>query len=422
MANLIDRAKNILLTPKSEWPVIAVEPDTTSALFTRYILILAALPAIAGFIKGSFIGTSIPFTDATIRVGIGIGLIGAIVQYGLSVLATYVLARVVDALAPSFGGQKNPIQALKTVAYTYTASWIAGVAVVLPWVGVLIGLAGGVYSVYLLYLGLPHTMRAPPDRAGGYTAVIVLLGFLVGIVIGVIGGAISGAASVGAMSQGSGVEIDTGGGGKIRLDEGALGKLEQMAKNMEDAGKRMEDAQKSGDTAAQQAALGDALGTMFGGGEKVETLAPDQLKPFLPETLGGLPRASFNVERNTALGIQMSMGKGRYADAEGARSVDLEVADLGGMSGLTILAGWAMVQTESESNDGYERSYQKDGLRVHEKWDGASRYGTYELVVADRFLVKLEGRGVGMDDLKNAAASVDLSALAALRNEGRDGS
>jgi hypothetical protein len=311
MASLIDRVKNVLLAPKTEWPAIATEPDTASGLFTRYVMILAALPVVAGFVKASLIGTGIPFTGATVRVGIGMGLVGAIVQYGLSLLAVYVLALVVDALAPSFGGQKDRIQALKTVAYTYTASWIAGLGVLLPWMGVLIGIAGGVYSIYLLYLGLPHTMRAPPDRAGGYTAVIVLLGFLVGIVIGVVGGAISGAASVGALSRGSGVEIDTG-EGKIRLDQGSLGKLEEMAKNMEQAGKRMEQAQKSGDTAAQQAALGDALGTMFGGGQKVETLAPDRLKPFVPETLAGLPRTHFNFERNTALGIQMSQGRGSY--------------------------------------------------------------------------------------------------------------
>lgn len=420
MTSLIDRVKNILLSPRTEWPVIAAEPATTSGLFTRYILILAALPVIAGFIKGSLIGTGIPFTGATVRVGIGIGLVGAVVQYGLALLATYVLALVVDALAPSFGGQKDPIQALKTVAYTYTASWIAGVAILLPWVGVMIGLAGGVYSIYLLYLGLPHTMRVPPDRAGGYTTVIVLLGLLVGIVIGVAGGAISGAASVGAMSQGSGVEIDTG-EGKITLDKGALGQLEQMAKNMEEAGKRMEQAQKSGDTSEQKAALGEALGTMFGGGQKVETLAPDKLKAFVPETLAGLPRTSFNVERNTALGIQMSQGKGHYADPQGTRTFDLEVADLGGMSGLAMLAGWAMVQTESESDDGYERTYQDQGMRVHEKWDGRSRRGTYELVVADRFLVKVEGSGVEMDALKQAAASVDLSGLAALKDQGRDG-
>jgi hypothetical protein len=252
---------------------------------------------------------------------------------------------------------------------------------------------------------------------------VVLLGFLIGIAIGVVGGAISGAASAGALLRGSGVEIDTGGGSRIKLDKGAIGRLEDMARQMEDAGKRIDQAQKSGDQADQHAAIGDALGTLFGGGEKVGTLAPDTLKPFLPETLAALPRATFNVERNTALGIQMSKGTAHYGDAStaGGQSIDLEVSDLGGLSGLTILAGWAMVQTESESSDGYERSYQKNGMRMHEKWDGASRYGTYEVVIADRFLVKAEGRGLRMDDLKNAVASVDLSALAALKDQGRSG-
>ena len=119
----------------------------------------------------------------------------------------------------------------------------------------------------------------------------------------------------------------------------------------------------------------------------------------------------------------MSKGSARYGDNSGAggQSIDLEVSDLGGLSGLTILAGWAMVQTESESNDGYERSYQKDGMRMHEKWDGPGKFGTYEVVIADRFLVKAEGHGLRMDDLKDAAASVDLSALAALKDEGRVG-
>lgn len=423
MASLIDRAKNILLAPKAEWLVIAAEPATASGLFTRYVLILAALPVVAGFIKDCFIGTRIPFVDAVVRVGVGIGITSAIVQYGLSLLAVYLLSLVVDALAPKFGGRRDRLQALKTVVYTYTATWIAGLAVMLPWVGVLIGIAGGVYTVYLLYLGLPHTMQAPADRAGGYTTVVVLLGFLIGIAIGIVGGAISGAASAGALMHGSGVEIDTAGGSKIDLDQSALGRLEDIAQQMGDAGKRMEDAQKSGDKAGQQSAMGDALGTLFGGGEKVETLAPDKLKPFLPERLAGLPRMTFNVERNTALGIQMSKGTGHYGDAStaGGRSIDLEVSDLGGLGGLTILAGWTMVQTESESSDGYERSYQKDGMRMHEKWDGPSRYGTYEVVIADRFLVKAEGRGLRMDDLKDAAASVDLSALAALKDEGRVG-
>ncbi|TDU26630.1 Yip1-like protein [Panacagrimonas perspica] len=419
MANLLDRARNILLTPKTEWPLIASETDTVSGLYTRYILILAALPVIASFVKMSLIGTGVPIFGVSIRVGIGLGLVQAVVTYGLSLLSVYVLALIIDALAPTFGGQKNPVQALKTAAYANTAGWVAGIAVVVPWVGGLIALAGSIYAAYLLYLGLPHTMRTPTDKAGGYTAVVFLIAFVLGIVIASIAGAIGGAASMGALSHGSGVEISTD-NGTVTIDEGSLGKFEQMAKNMEAAGQKMEDAAKTGDTSAQQAALGEALGTMLGGtdGKTVEALKPEQIKPFVPDELGGLPRTSYNVERNTVMGLQIANGKGSYRDAAGERSLDLEITDTGGMKGLALFAGWALVQTEKESDQGYERVYDDGGMRAHEQWDTSSRSGTFDLIVADRFLVKLQGRGVEMDDIKKAAKSLDLSDLAALKNEG----
>ena len=421
-APLIDRARNILLTPRTEWPAIAAEPDTAADLYQRYILVLAALPVLAAFVKMSVIGTGIPFTGASFRVGFGLGLVQAAVSYVLSLVSIYVLALIIDALAPTFGGQKNFLQALKTAAYAYTASWVAGLAVVLPWLGWLLSIAGSVYAVYLLYLGLPHTLRTPPDRAGGYTAVVVLIAFVLGIVIGAIGSAIGGAASWGAVSGGSGIEISTD-QGKVTIDDRSLGKLEQMAQQMEAAGQTMEDAGKSGDSAAQQAALGEALGTMLGsttpGGRKVEALTPAQIKPFVPDVLGGLPRVSYDVERNTVMGVQLATGKGSYRDPAGERTLDLEIIDMGGMSGLAMLAGWALVESESESDQGYERVYTRDDMRTHEKWDAASRSGTYDVIVADRFLVKLQGRDVEMDDLKSNLKSIDLSALARLNAAGK---
>lgn len=417
MASLIERAKNILLEPRREWPVVAAESDSTAGLYTRYILILAAIPVVAGFIKMSLIGTGIPFTGATFRVGIGAGLATMVAQYGLSLLAVFLLSLIVNALAPSFGGRKDPVQALKAVAYAYTAAWVAGAAIILPWVGWLLGLAGGVYAIYLLYLGLPVTMGTPADKAAGYTAVTVICAIVLGVLIGVIGGAISGAASIGAMHAGSGMEISTD-EGTVKIDQGSLGKLEQMAKNMEAAGKQMEEAQKSGDSAAQQAALGQVMGAMFGGGEQVEALKPEQLKPFVPETLAGMARSSYNVERNTMMGLQIASGRASYREESGDRSIDLEITDMGSAKGLAMMAGWALAESESESDQGYERVYQQDGMRVHEQWDSSSKSATYDLIVAERFLVKLHGRGLEMDAIKDVAKSLDVQGLAKLKGEG----
>ena len=122
--NIVARAKSILLTPRSEWTVIAAEPETVGGLYSGYIIILAAIPAIVRFLSYSLIGVSVPFLGSY-RVSTMAGLTTAIVSYVLSLVGIYVLALIVDALAPTFGGEKNQIQALKVVAYSYTASWIA---------------------------------------------------------------------------------------------------------------------------------------------------------------------------------------------------------------------------------------------------------------------------------------------------------
>ena len=52
---LIERIRSILTSPKTEWPVIAAEPATVGGLYTGYIMLLAAIPAICTFIKMAFI-------------------------------------------------------------------------------------------------------------------------------------------------------------------------------------------------------------------------------------------------------------------------------------------------------------------------------------------------------------------------------
>jgi hypothetical protein len=188
---IIQRARAVLVTPRTEWPVIAAEPTTVQDLYREYIMILAAIAPVAQFVKVSILGYAW-HGFRVYRLGMGPGLTAAIVQYVASLAAVYLLAIIVEALAANFGGQPNRLQALKLVGYSYTASWIAGAALILPGLSGLIGLAGAIYSIYLLYLGLPGTMKVVPERAVGYTAVIVIGGLVLGWIIAVITGDITG--------------------------------------------------------------------------------------------------------------------------------------------------------------------------------------------------------------------------------------
>jgi hypothetical protein len=183
--NLVDRVKRILLSPRTEWPVIEAEPTTPAQLYTSYIMPLAAIGPIAQIIGYSVFGISVPFMG-TYRVPIGSAITSGVVNYVLALAATYVLALIVDGLAPSFNGQRSQIQALKLTAYSMTASWVAQIFYLVPALSILVIL--GLYSLYLLYLGVPILMKAPRDRAVTYTVVVVLAGVVLFMLIGVIAG------------------------------------------------------------------------------------------------------------------------------------------------------------------------------------------------------------------------------------------
>lgn len=75
--NLTARAKNIIVSPDTEWPVIAAETTPARDLILGYVLPLAAIGAIAGFIGGSIVGMTMPYVG-TYRVPIVSGLLGVV--------------------------------------------------------------------------------------------------------------------------------------------------------------------------------------------------------------------------------------------------------------------------------------------------------------------------------------------------------
>ena len=412
---IIARVKNILLTPKTEWPVIAGEPETVASLYTNYILILSAIPAVVQFLKLSIVGTTLPFVG-TFRVGIGMGITQMIVTYAISVGVTYLMMLIVDALAPTFSGEKNQVQALKSVAYAGTATAVASVLGLIGFLGTLAVIAAWIYGIYLLYIGLPSTMKCPPEKAGGYAAVTIIVSIVLSLVLGAILGiatGLSGAMS-GAMSGGSFNSSST----FTPANNSALGALAAMGQRAEEASKKMDQAQKSGDTNAQAAAAGQMIGAVLGGGSQVEALAPDALKPFLPDTIGGMPRTTMEVSRNGAIGIQVSNARATYRNAQGGGELNLEITDTGGAKGFMALAGFAGIEEDKQTQTGYDKTYRQNGRLVHEEWNNSGS-GEYTVILGDRFVVAVKGSGfANIDAIKAALAGVNLAGLEALKNQG----
>ena len=163
--SLVDRVKGIIVEPRNEWPKIAAEAATVQSLYTGWIMILAAIGPIALLVSLN-----------SIQI--------AIAQYVLALIITFVLALIVDALAPSFGGTKDFVASLKLTAYSYTVAWLAGIFYLFGMRGGVLGLIATVYAFYTFFLGAPILKKSSVEKALPFTLVIVLCG----IVVGVLGG------------------------------------------------------------------------------------------------------------------------------------------------------------------------------------------------------------------------------------------
>ncbi|HEV8312616.1 MAG TPA: Yip1 family protein, partial [Burkholderiaceae bacterium] len=336
---LFQRVQEILLRPRNTWPVIEREPGSIGALYRHYVLVLAAIPAVAGFIGLSVVGAGA--LGFHVRVSLGSGLVHMVVGYALSLAVLFGLALLVEALAPTFGGVKDRQQAFKLVAYSATASFVGGLFSLMPALAIL-GVLASLYTIYLIYTGLPVLMKVPRERALAYTATIVVCGVIASVMLAMLSAATLPSRMSGmAMSD---VDIKLP-GGRVSID---TAKMEQAAKRIEEAGKRMESAQSSGDPAAAGKAVSEVLGAVVGMAGK--PVAMQALKDLLPASLG-----EFHRESLEAHGTEIGMSSAKASYAAGERQIELAIADLGVVS--AVAAVWGQFTGERETAEEVETTY-----------------------------------------------------------------
>lgn len=176
--NIVERAKNILITPKTEWEAIDKEEGNLMSVLTTYVVPLTALGAIATLIGWGVIGR---WGGTSWELGFRIMAI-----YIVRTIAGYLITTfVVDALAPSFGSEKNINKSAQFVGYSYTASLVGAIFFIIPALTWLAGLAG-LYGLYLMYLGLGPMKKTPEDKKVGYLVVSILVLLVAYAVVGMI--------------------------------------------------------------------------------------------------------------------------------------------------------------------------------------------------------------------------------------------
>jgi Yip1 domain len=449
---LLARIKNIVLTPKTEWLVIAPESTPVAQLFMGYVAPLAVLAALIGFVRMSVIGVNTAFGGG-FRMPIGSGLTYTVLTLVSALLGVFIVALIINGLAPTFSGQRDQRQALKVSAYSLTPALLSSVLALSPILPTLLQFLAGCYGIYVLSLGLPVLMQSPKEKAFGYTASVVICTILVGVVFGIlstfahIGGARAGflgatatsraaeqaaARDQGAATVGNAIGNMLGTDAKGKADLGAaLSNLtkageQAQASNAADSSQPAQSGASSQRADAPQNApsplsatggLLTALGGALGGPNRVATVDFKILESLLPGALPGMKRTSAAGENQGAVGVKTSTATADYAANDGS-SAHVEIADISGVSGLMDLAGSLIQNTTSESSNGYEKDVALGGRTVHEKYDAPNKKGDLSIVVAKRFSVDVSGTGVDMRTLEQSFGQIDLARLESMKDAG----
>ncbi|HYM92596.1 MAG TPA: Yip1 family protein [Chitinophagaceae bacterium] len=177
--NLVDRAKNILITPIPEWAVIDKDPANNATIFTTYILPLLLIGAFASFLGFGFIGIH------GLKAGAGGGAVRGLIFVAFTAVLVFAMAAAIDVLAPSFGSEKNWSKSFKLAAYSLTAAYLGAIFWLFPALWILVLLCS-LYSLYALYTGIPVLKKTTADKQIAYFAVILLITVVLAILLNLL--------------------------------------------------------------------------------------------------------------------------------------------------------------------------------------------------------------------------------------------
>ena len=419
---IFERIKNILLTPKTEWPVIAAEPTTPGQITLGYVLPLTALLAVISLLRISVIGQSMPF-GGTFRSPMLFGLEMAAMTFIAGLLGVWLVALIINVLAPTFGGTRDLDRAFRVSAYSLTPAYVASVLALSPILPSLLELLAGLYGIYVLYLGLPVVMRSRSEKAVGYTATVIICTIIVG---GILEFAVYGlmrpigfgmAGMTDPQSRNTMAEALTA---VAKAREQAAAEAATAANNSSRTTANPTDPAHPTDPAQSPAAAMGGLmsavsGAMAGGDPKVAVTDFHVLTAALPAELPGMKRTDAHGEAHGTLGMKSSSATGTYR-SDGGAGVQIQITDVSAVSSLMDVANAAAQTTSSESDSGFERNAVINGQSVHEKYDIQPKHGEITVVLAKRFLVDVTGDGMDMKSLEQSFGQINLAQLTAAKD------
>jgi hypothetical protein len=377
-----------------------------------FVFVMSLANAALRFALGLVFGLFGPEPSVALFAGI-FSAFAALVLVPIVIVAAAGIAHVIWTLL----GSKQPFEAsLRCIAFMCALMPVQAVVQALPVVGIWLAIPVSLYGIYLF---LPASIEV--HEIGRRKASIVVMAFGGLALLGLLsstntmwkmrrsmahGGTVQ-AHSPRSLVEASQAAVAAGQTPQQKI----LGQLAQLqAQGALQTGAAPGSGQPPA-TAQVMQALSSTLGAL-GADTSIKAVAPDALKGLLPRELPDMRRTSAESGRQRLGPMEMAAATGTYEDATGGK-VEIQLIDAGSYSSLLSMA-WGVSDIDQENEAGFKRSTTYKGAKTIEEYRKAERAGSIQLIAAQRFAVKVTGRGVDMKVVRAALDAVDIDALGRL--------
>lgn len=176
---ILNHVWGLLTDPEREWKAVRKEHTGILRCYLSHVLLLAAIPAIAGYVGTTRVGWQVVAREVhTLTPDSALSM--AIASYVTMLFAVFFVGQMIHWMEKTYGGKADLGMSVALAAHTATPLFLIGVTLAYPllWLNMLLGLPALAYSVYLLYTGVPIMTSIPKERGFLFASAVLAVGLV----------------------------------------------------------------------------------------------------------------------------------------------------------------------------------------------------------------------------------------------------
>lgn len=176
---ILSHVWGLLSHPEEEWKSIRKENCTIGKCYCSHVLLLAAIPPLAGYFGTTQVGWQVVSREVQ-KLTPESALWIAILSYLTILVAVFFIGKMIHWMGQTYGTKQTLPQCIALAAYTATPLFLSGLMLLYPllWLNLLVGLPVLGYTVYLLYTGVPIVMGIPEERGFLFSTAVLAVGLV----------------------------------------------------------------------------------------------------------------------------------------------------------------------------------------------------------------------------------------------------